>query len=143
VVKKMFFLIMVLILTMTIFLTGCSEEKGVAPPEEKEKPNTMPIEKFNKLHDDQKLKNMKAITEVFGAADKVTQDDKGHTVWVYFDRVHYKSGNIGSLLFSFYTEEEYKKFMASMGLSGEYEEGMVAKIEPLTRERLKGLYGIE
>ncbi|KJS84861.1 MAG: hypothetical protein JM58_10090 [Peptococcaceae bacterium BICA1-8] len=142
-VKKMFILVMVLVLTMTIFLTGCSEDKGAIPPAKKEKPNTMPIEEFNKLLDDQKLKNMGAITDVFGTADKVTQDDKGHTVWVYFDRVHYKSGNIASLLFSFYTEEEYKKFMASMGLSGEYEEGMVAKTEPLTRERLKSLYGIE
>jgi len=33
--------------------------------------------------------------------------------------------------------------MAGLGLSGEFEEGMVAKIEPLTRDRLKSLYGIE
>jgi len=60
-------------------------------PEEKEKPNTMPIEEFNKMHDDQKLKNM---------------------------------------------EGKY-------GFRWRYEEGMVAKTEPLTRERLKSLYGIE
>jgi len=79
----------------------------------------MPISEFNELNDGGKLSNISEVIDKLGEPDVKTTDDKGRTVYVYFDLVKYSSGNLGSVRFAFYNEEDYKTYIENMGASWE------------------------
>jgi len=79
----------------------------------------MPISEFNEMSDDGLFRNIAQVTEKLGEPDVKTTDDKGRTVFVYYDLVEYDSGNLGSVKMSFYGEDDYKSYIEGMGGSWE------------------------
>ena len=93
---------------------------------------------------------MAQVKKLFDGPDFSTTDKNGRTVYVYFDLVEYSSGNSGSVRFSFYTLEDYKKIAESaFGWNEDYQEtwdasggGLTAFTEVKPADFFKSAYGI-
>lgn len=80
--------------------------------------NAMPYSEFEELDDKGLLKNIANVTKYLGEPS-IKTNENGRIVYVYYDLVKYESDNFGSLKISFYNEEDYKRFIESMGADWE------------------------
>ena len=111
--------------------------------------NAMPFNEFNELSEDGEFKNIAMVTEKLGEPDVKTTDDKGRTIYIYYDLVKYDSGNIGSVKMSFYNEEQYRSYIENMGGSWDSNKenwdvsggGIRASEEIKPKATFKSIYG--
>jgi hypothetical protein len=87
---------------------GSSKSKRVA----------MPYSEYKELEEEDLLKNIANVTKYLGEPDVKTTEN-GRLVYVYYDLVKYESGNFGSLRLSFYSEEDYRRFIENIGADWE------------------------
>lgn len=81
--------------------------------------NAMSIAEYNELDDKGMLLNISSVEKYLGVPDVKTTDDNGRIVYIYYDLVEYKSGNLGSVKMTFLNEEDYKTYIENMGASWE------------------------
>jgi hypothetical protein len=79
--------------------------------------NAMAVSEFNDMDDNQSFKDIASATKKLGEPDVKTTDDKGRTVYVYYDLVKYEDGKLGSVKMAFYGEDEYRSYIEGMGVS--------------------------
>lgn len=111
--------------------------------------NVMASSEYNELDDDMKLRNIANVTKYLGEPDVITNDASGKTVYIYYDKIKYESGSLGSIKMTFYTEEQYKKYIENMGVSWDSNKenwdesggGIRSTSEKGTREKYEKLYG--
>jgi hypothetical protein len=111
--------------------------------------DAMPFSEFEDMSDKGLFKNIALVTEKLGDPDVNTTDENGHIVYVYFDKVKYESGNLGSVKMTFYDEDDYRSYVEGMGGSWEsnkenWEEsggGIKASQQIRSGDAFKQMYG--
>lgn len=79
----------------------------------------IPFNEYDEMDERGLFKNITSIIEHLGEPDLETTNDNGRMVYMYFDVIKYESGNLAGLRFSFYNEEDYRRFIENMGASWE------------------------
>lgn len=111
--------------------------------------DAMPFSEFNEMSNNGEFKNIAMVTEKLGEPDVKTMDDKGRTIYIYYDLVKYDSGNLGSVKMSFYNEEQYRSYVENMGGSWDSNKenwdvsggGIRASEEIKPKDTFKSTYG--